>query len=132
MYVSDAGGDWRGDRATFVARALERAPDGLAELVPADTDAFLYKPGYSAFRETALVSLLRERRVERVLLAGAAAEMCVTQTAIDARGAGLKVTILRDACAHADPELCAISLRYVREIAGGFVADVEEWVREDG
>ena len=39
-----------------------------------------------------------------MLLAGAATEMCIVQTAIDAREIGLKVTILASACATVDPD----------------------------
>jgi nicotinamidase-related amidase len=129
VYVSDAGGDWRGDRREFVARSLEHAPARLAQLSPSGSDLFLFKPGYSAFRQTPLEHVLRTHDVEHVL-AGAATEMCVAQTAIDARESGFKVTILRDACAHQDAELSDISLRYIREIAGGFVWTVEGWIHE--
>ncbi|MGN6378339.1 MAG: cysteine hydrolase family protein [Gaiellales bacterium] len=130
IYVSDAGGDWSGERSAFVERAMHSAPAALADLVPTPGDAFLYKPGYSAFRYTALEMVLSEGGVERVMLAGAATEMCITQSAIDARETGLKVTVLRDACAHQDPDLAEISLRYLSEIAGAFVSDVEEWLAE--
>jgi nicotinamidase/pyrazinamidase len=63
--------------------------------------------GYSGFTErhpttaeehaTALVDLLRERDVERVVVAGLATDYCVKETAVDALGYGFGTTVLTDA-----------------------------------
>ena len=65
--------------------------------------------------------ILRELEIERILLAGAATEMCVVQTAIDAREEGFKVSILADACVTTDPEIEELALRYAHEIVGARV-----------
>jgi nicotinamidase-related amidase len=52
------------------------------------------------------------------LLAGAATEGCVVQSAIDARELGSKATILRAACATADEDLERIALAYAAEVGG--------------
>ena len=72
----------------------------------------LLKHRYSGFDHTALELLLGDLHVERLVLAGAATEGCVVQTAIDARERGFKVTIVADACATTDPHLEEIALRY--------------------
>ena len=72
-------------------------------------------------RPQPLVLILRELEIERILLAGAATEMCVVQTAIDAKEEGFKVSILADACATTDPEIEELALRYAEEIVGAFV-----------
>ena len=87
---------------------------------------FLRKPRYSAFDHTPLAIMLDELEIERVLLAGAATEMCVVQTAIDARELGLKVTILASACASVDPEDEAIALAYAERVAGARVEHAPE------
>ena len=69
-------------------------------------------------RPTPLKLVQRGLDVERLLLAGAATEGCVAQTAIDARELGFKVTILAGACATIDAELEQVSLRYAAEVAG--------------
>ena len=56
-----------------------------------------------------------------MLLAGAATEMCIVQTAIDARELGLKVTILASACATVDPEDEAVALEYAERVVGARV-----------
>jgi nicotinamidase/pyrazinamidase len=63
--------------------------------------------GYSGFTErhpttaeehpTALVDLLRERGIERVVVAGLATDYCVKETAIDALGYGFGTTVLTNA-----------------------------------
>jgi len=63
---------------------------------------------YSAFFEndrttaTGLAGYLRERGLNRVFLAGLAYDYCVAYSALDARGLGMPVVILRDACRAID------------------------------
>lgn len=68
--------------------------------------------GYSAFSvrdpatgETAptqLEAALRERGIERIVIAGLATDYCVKETALDGRRLGFGVTILRDAVRAVD------------------------------
>jgi nicotinamidase/pyrazinamidase len=55
------------------------------------------REGYSGFEGTALERLLREHDVDAVDVAGLALDYCVKATALDARRAGLKVTVHRGA-----------------------------------
>jgi nicotinamidase-related amidase len=122
VYVNDANGEWGADVGGRIRRAVD-APGGhvLEPLVPRPDEPFLLKPRYSAFDHTALELLLREHRVERILLAGAATEMCVLQTAIAARECGLKVTILAGACASVDERDAELALAYAERIAGAYI-----------
>jgi nicotinamidase-related amidase len=95
----------------------------IAPLTPDAGDRFVLKPRYSAFDHTPLVLLLRELRVERILLVGAATEGCVVQTGIDAREAGFRVTIVADACATNDGTLAEVALRYAEGVGGMRVSD---------
>jgi nicotinamidase-related amidase len=83
--------------AIMAARAAEiRARPGgevIPPLTPARSDRFVLKSRYSALDHTALVLLLQELQIERIVLIGSAVEGCVVQTGIDAREAGFKVTI---------------------------------------
>jgi nicotinamidase/pyrazinamidase len=49
--------------------------------------------GYSGFEGTALETLLRERDIDRVTIAGLATDYCVKNTALDALRAGFHVTV---------------------------------------
>jgi nicotinamidase/pyrazinamidase len=65
------------------------------------------QPGYSAFDGhtadgRALIADLRERRVDRLFVAGIATDYCVLKTVLDARHAGLAVTVLDDAITGID------------------------------
>jgi nicotinamidase-related amidase len=112
VYVNDTYGDWRGDRASLLARAV------LSELAPHEDEPLIFKPRYSAFDHTALELFLRELGVERLLLSGGSTEGCIVQSGIDARELGFKVTILTAACATVDEEREEIALRYAESVAG--------------
>ena len=123
VYANDNHGVWDGDAGSLVRRATEqgRAPDLVGALAPRDGDRFIVKPRYSAFDHTPLELLLRELGVDRILLAGTATEMCVVQTAIDAKEEGFKVTILADACATTNERMEQLALEYAERIVGAFV-----------
>ena len=123
VYANDNHGVWDGDAGSLVRRALDegRAPELVEPVVPRPGDRFVVKPRYSAFDHTPLELVLRELEIERILLAGAATEMCVVQTAIDAREEGFKVTILADACASTDERMEQLALEYAERIVGAFV-----------
>jgi nicotinamidase-related amidase len=122
IYANDNFGVWDGNGPRLVEDALSRkAGDLVQQIAPRRGDRFVVKPRYSAFDHTPLVLILRELGIERILLAGAATEMCVVQTAIDAKEEGFKVSILADACATTDPEIEELALRYAAEIVGAFV-----------
>ncbi len=55
------------------------------------------REGYSGFEGTELERLLRERGVDAVDLTGLALDYCVKATALDARRAGMNVTVHRNA-----------------------------------
>jgi nicotinamidase-related amidase len=120
VYANDDFGTWAGDRDAVLGEARRRAPqpDLLDAVAPQPDDAFVTKPRYSAFDHTPLDLLLEERGTRRLLLAGTATEMCVAQTAIDAREAGFQVTVLVAACASVDDRNAALALEYLERVAG--------------
>ena len=113
LYVNDAQGVWDGDAPGAVRRALA-GPGGdvIARIAPRPGDLFVFKNGYAAIGGTPVESLLREREITRIVLAGAATEMCVAQTAMTAREHGYQVTVLADACAHVHEQDAEIALAY--------------------
>jgi len=122
VYVNDLDGRWDSNAPALVRDALDGpGGDALADVAPREGDRLLLKPRYSIFDHTPLVVLLRELEVERLLLAGAATEMCVVQSAIDARELGFKVSILADACATTDPELERLAFEYAERVVGARV-----------
>jgi nicotinamidase-related amidase len=122
VFANDNYGVWDGDGPALVRRALD-GPGGdlLARIAPSGDDRLIIKPRYSAFDHTPLGFILGELGTERLLLAGTATEMCVAQTAISAREAGLKVTVFADACASVDERNERIALEYLENVVGAFV-----------
>ena len=119
VYAQDNRGVWDGDGPRLVREALD-GPGGdlLEELAPAEGESLVVKPRYSAFDKTPLELVLRDLDAERLLLAGAATEGCVAQTAIDARELGFKVTVLADACATVDERIEQVALEYLETVVG--------------
>jgi len=60
--------------------------------------------GYSAFQDTGLGELLRERGVERLFVAGLATDYCVKSSVLDALRLGFDVTVVEDAVRGVDVE----------------------------
>jgi nicotinamidase/pyrazinamidase len=74
------------------------------------------KDAYSGFEGTELSSLLTGLGVQKVLLAGAATEMCVFQTALDAQRAEFDVAVRGDASASVDAAHECIALDYLERV----------------
>jgi len=53
---------------------------------------------------TALETMLRERGIERLVIAGLATDYCVVETVIDGRRLGFPITVLTDAIRAVDLE----------------------------
>lgn len=123
VYANDTSGIWNGDASAIVERALAgRGGDLLGTLRPQADDAFVVKPRYSALDLMPLELVLGELGVERLLLAGTSTEMCVTQTAVDARERGYRVTVITGACAAVDAATERIALAYLESVTGSFLA----------
>jgi nicotinamidase/pyrazinamidase len=60
--------------------------------------------GYSAFQDTRLGELLRERGVDRLFVTGLATDYCVKQSVLDALRQGLDVSVVEDAVRGVDVE----------------------------
>lgn len=120
VYANDDWGRFDGNLPGMVRDAVEDGLGGdlVRAIAPCEGEPIVLKPRYSAFDSTPLEILLESLEVERILLAGMATEMCVTQTAIAARELGYKVTVLPDACACVDERIEAIALEYLRTVVG--------------
>ena len=87
IYVNDNCTGWQGGFADLVAACRQAGGDSrtLAErLAPCDDHYCILKPTHSAFRQSALPTLLAQLRVDALGLAGRAAASCVLATALDA------------------------------------------------
>lgn len=101
IYVNDNFGEWHSERYRLVERALQRpaAVDIVAKLAPRDGDYFIVKPQFSGFYATNLPVLLPKLGVDRIVLTGVAADICVLFTAADAHMRDYRLWIPADAVA---------------------------------
>ena len=60
--------------------------------------------GYSAFQDSGLGDLLRERGIERLYVGGLATDYCVKNSVLDARSRGFDVIVIADAIRGVDVE----------------------------
>jgi nicotinamidase-related amidase len=118
VYANDNWGVWDSDVRRLVADAAQGLAGELVEAIaPSEGDRVIVKPRYSAFTSTPLHLILDDLDATRLLVAGTATEMCVTQTAIDARDAGYKVSVIADACSTVDERDEELALRYLERVA---------------
>jgi nicotinamidase-related amidase len=118
VYANDRGSHSRPEEV--VREAVEEGKAGglVAEVAPREGEPLLLKDAYSAFEGTALTSVLDDLRVAGLMVAGAATEMCVFQTALDAHRGGLDVTVRADASATVDGANERIALDYLERVLG--------------
>jgi nicotinamidase/pyrazinamidase len=115
------GGPWPEHCVAGTAGAeLHPALDATAGDVVVDKGRDPATEGYSGFDGTDLATLLRERGIDRVTVAGLATDYCVRATALDALREGFDVTLDVAGSRGIDPEGSRQALDEVRE-AGGIV-----------
>jgi nicotinamidase-related amidase len=102
IYVNDNFGEWHSERSRLVERALRAegcAARFVARLQPRDTDYFVIKPQFSGFYATNLQVLLPKLGVDRLILTGIAADICVLFTAGDAHMRDYRLWVPEDTVA---------------------------------
>jgi nicotinamidase-related amidase len=123
VYVNDNRGAWDGDAPALIREAVEEGLGGplVARLAPRPGDRFVVKPAYSGFEATPLRVVLDALGARRVALMGAATEMCVRDTAIDATRHGLETAVVAEGCITQDPELERLALEAMARLVGARV-----------
>jgi nicotinamidase-related amidase len=112
VYVNDNHGDWSAGRQELAERALRGAGRELVEpIVPPADVPFLVKARHSIFYQTQLEYLLRQERIERLVLAGQVTEQCILYSALDAYVRHFEIVVPGNAVAHIDEDLAHAALR---------------------
>ena len=101
----------------------------IAELELCAKDYVVPKRRYSGFFHTDLDLLLRELGVDTVIMTGLHTHMCVRHTSADAYQLGYRVMVARDATDSFTAEDYEAGLRYLREVYGAEITDVESLIR---
>ena len=98
----------------------------ISELEPKEGEPVLEKKKYSAFYETDLDSVLKDLRVDEVVLTGVLTHICVQHTAADAFFRGYDVTVPRGCVEDLSDEENQRSLEFVKDNYGAEVLGLED------
>lgn len=98
----------------------EYGHDIVDELKPIEGEVVLDKPGKGAFYQTDLESILRNRGIETLLVAGVTTHVCVQSTIREANDRGYECLMLEDCCAAFDPRDHEDSIRMIHQQGGIF------------
>lgn len=102
----------------------------IPELEPEEGDYIVPKRRYSGFYGTDLDMLLRELNVGTVILTGMHAHMCVRHTAADAYYRGYNIIVPTDGVDSFTEEDYQAGLKYLKEVYGAVISDVDTITRE--
>jgi nicotinamidase-related amidase len=128
IYVNDNFGEWHSERYRLVERAMasDTAREFVAKLAPRDGDYFVIKPQFSGFYSTNLPVLLPKLGVDRLVITGIAADICVMFTAADAHMRDYRLWIPEDAVAAETRERRRWALEIMKQSMGAEVRPTEK------
>jgi nicotinamidase-related amidase len=103
----------------------EPGHDIIPALAPVAGEPIIDKPGKGAFYATGLDALLRERKIDTLLVCGVTTEVCVHTTVREANDRGYRCIVPGDCCASYIPEFHAVGLAMIKAQGGifGWVSD---------
>ena len=109
----------------------EPGHDIVEDLYPADGEPVIDKPGKGAFYQTDLELMLKNRRIEVLLVCGVTTEVCVHTTIREGNDRGFQCVAIADACGSYFPEFHRIGLEMIKAQGGifGWVSDSERAAR---
>jgi nicotinamidase-related amidase len=100
------------------AEAGSWGADIVDELKPKKGDLRVLKRKYSAFQGTDLDQLLRELKVDTVILTGVVTDICIQHTAADAFFKGYKIIVPKDCVEAVDAPTQEAAIRFMRKAYG--------------
>jgi nicotinamidase-related amidase len=102
----------------------------IDELKPGKGDFRVLKRKYSAFQDTDLDQLLRELKIDTVVLTGVVTDICIQHTAADAFFRGYKIIIPKDCVEAADAATQEEALRFIRKAYGPEITTSKELLKK--
>lgn len=126
IYVNDNFGEWHSERSHLVRRAVSAGSEVARRLAPGDRDFFIIKPQFSGFYATNLPVLLPKLGIRRLILSGAATEICVFFTAADAHMRDYSLWVPSDLVAAQDDQNGQAALSIMQNAMGAEIAPTSE------
>jgi nicotinamidase-related amidase len=127
VYVNDNYDDFTATSKDLGENAMKgRHPELIEPILPPKGSLFVQKVRHSAFYSTSLDHLIRERRIETLVLAGQVTEQCILYSALDAYVRGFDVRIPKDAVAPIDPDLGDAALKMMESNMGAELVPATE------
>jgi len=96
------------------------------ELKPEKVDFVLQKRRYSAFQGTGLDQLLRELKVDTLILTGVVTDICIQHTAADAFFRGYKIIVPKDCVEAINEQTQKAALDYLKRVYGSEITIADE------
>jgi len=112
------------------AVAGSRGAEIIDELKPHKGDFRVLKRKYSAFQGTDLDQLLRELKIDTVILTGVVTDICIQHTAADAFFRGYKIIVPKDCVQAVDAKTQEEAIRYIKKAYGPEITTSKELVKK--
>ena len=100
IYCNDHFGQWKDNTDDIIQHAAQSKGYAIAkQMAPAEFEYFIIKPKHSAFYGTQLDLLLRQLNVDRIVMTGVAADICILFSANDGYMRDYELIVPRDCIA---------------------------------
>jgi nicotinamidase-related amidase len=102
----------------------------ITQLKPALGDVVIPKRHYSAFFETTLPSMLKNKKIDTLVIVGLQAHICVAHTIADAYQHGYKIIIPKDATTSFVKKDYEASLKYFQQVYNAKITTINQLIKE--
>ena len=102
----------------------------IDELKPEKGDFRVLKRKYSAFQGTDLDMLLRELKVDTLILTGVVTDICIQHTAADAFFRGYKLIVPKDCVEAVDESAQKAAIEYLKKVYGCEITTADELLKK--
>ena len=103
----------------------------IEQLKPHKGDFRVLKRKYSAFQGTDLDQMLREQKVDTLILTGVVTDICIQHTAADAFFGGYKIVVPKDCVEAVNSKTQEEAIRYMKKAYGSDITTSNELMKKE-